>query len=115
MTVKITKRQGNDGSIARAERRARELGEEGLALAMREAEEIILSLDYRPGLAERRCIEHVTILDVRVRALRSWNAHKEADKATLLLMTALRELRALSRGRLPSAAIDRPSNRAGSQ
>jgi hypothetical protein len=38
----------NEGAIARAQRRTRELGEGGLALAKREAEQFIQSLAHEP-------------------------------------------------------------------
>jgi len=94
MTAKnISDRKVNEGPIARARRRARELGEDGLALAKCEADQIIQGLGREPDFAERRCIEHFAILDVRVRTLRAWNLHEAADDATSLLMKALGELK----------------------
>jgi|SRR5882757_577910 len=82
----------NEGAIARARRRTRELGEGGLALAKREAEQFMQSLAHEPSGAERVLIAHTAILDVRVRALRAWGQHTEADAVTVILMKSLGEL-----------------------
>jgi hypothetical protein len=93
----ISGRSAKEGAIARAQSKARALGEECLAVAKREAEQVILDLGRQPGLAERRCIEHVAILDVRVRTLRAWNMDREADDATKLLLKSLGELNRMRR------------------
>jgi hypothetical protein len=82
----------NEGPIARARRKTRELGEESLALAEREAEQFIQCLGREPTGAERILIEHITILDLRTRKLRAWGRHTEADATTQILMKALGEL-----------------------
>jgi hypothetical protein len=76
--------------IARALRRARELGEECLALAKLEVERLTQNLGRTPSFAERVLLEHVAYLTVRIRALRSWGRHREADDATRLLATLLK-------------------------
>jgi len=50
------------------------------------------SLAHEPSGAERVLIEHTAILDVRVRALRAWGQHTEADAVTVILMKSLGEL-----------------------
>ena len=82
----------NEGPIARARRRNRELGEQSLALAEREAKQFIQCLAREPTGAERILIEHITILDVRTRKLRAWGRHAEADATTQILMKSLGEL-----------------------
>jgi hypothetical protein len=82
----------NEGPIARARRRTRELGEGGLALAKCEAEPVIQSLGREPSGPERILIEQIAILDVRTRTLRAWGRHTEADAVTLILMKSLGEL-----------------------
>jgi hypothetical protein len=92
MTNQNSSGTNNDGQIARAERKARELGEEGLETAERQAEQFIQTLRYEPTGAERKLIEHIAILDVRTRALRRWGKQKEADAVTLILSKLLGEL-----------------------
>jgi hypothetical protein len=82
----------NEGPIARARQRARELGEEGLALAKREAEQLIQDFGREPTGSERILLEHIAILDVRIRALRKWRRQREADALTLVLVKSLGEL-----------------------
>ena len=81
----------NEGTIARDRRRARELGEEGLALAKCEAQRLIQCLGREPTVAERILIEHVATVDVRARTLRAWGRHKEADAVTLILSKLLND------------------------
>jgi hypothetical protein len=83
--------------IARALRRARELGEECLALAKLEVERLTQNLGRTPSFAERVLLEHVAYLTVRIRALRSWGRHREADDATRLLATLLKNFEKKSR------------------
>jgi hypothetical protein len=83
----------NEGSIARARRRARELDEKCLVSAKREAERIIQRLGREPFDEERILIEHVAILDARTRTLRKWGKQKEADASTLILSKLLGDLR----------------------
>jgi hypothetical protein len=92
MAIKDTSHELKEGAIARAQRKALELGEECLTTAKHEAEQMIEGLGRQPRLAERLCIEHVAILDVRARTLRSWGMHREADAVTQPLMKSLSEL-----------------------
>jgi hypothetical protein len=82
----------NEGTIARGRRRTRELGEEILATAKREAEGFLQRLAREPTGTDRILIEHVAILDVRARTLRAWGRQTEADAVTLILMKSLGEL-----------------------
>lgn len=81
----------DEGPIARAQRRALELsGEECLALAQLEAEQLVRDLGRTPSFAEQVLLEHVAYINVRIGKLREWGQHAEADKATRLLATLLR-------------------------
>jgi hypothetical protein len=69
----------NEGPIARARQRARELGEEGLALAKREAEQLIQDFGREPTGSERILLEHVAINTIGRLRLRS--SRREPDFA----------------------------------
>jgi hypothetical protein len=79
-----------EGPIARARRRAFELGEGCLILAKTEAEQLAQELGRKPSFAEKCLFEHVGYLTVRIRTLRRWEQTREADEATRLLATLLR-------------------------
>jgi hypothetical protein len=79
----------NEGPIARARRRTRELGEEGLALAKREAEQLFQDLGRKPSGTERILLEQVVTLNVRARTLRAWGRANEADGVARLLISAI--------------------------
>jgi hypothetical protein len=80
----------DEGPIARARRRAFELGEGCLILAKTEAEQLAQELGRKPSFAEKCLFEHVAYLTVRIRTLRRWGQTREADDATRLLATLLR-------------------------
>jgi hypothetical protein len=80
----------DEGPIARARRRAFELGEGCLALVKMEAEQLAQDLGRQPSFAEKRLIEQVAYLNVRIGKLRVWGRVGEADKATRLLAILLR-------------------------
>lgn len=79
----------DEGPIARNRRRALELGEQCLALAKIEAEQLFRDLGRKPSLAEKPLLEQIAYLTVRVRKLRELGQVREADDATRLLATIL--------------------------
>jgi hypothetical protein len=82
----------DEGPIARGRRRALELsGEECLAAARLEAEQLIQNLGRKPSVAEKLFLEEIAYLRVRVRRLRAWGQTREAEKAARLLATLLKD------------------------
>ena len=79
----------DEGPIARNRRRALELGEQCLALAKIEAEQLFRDLGRKPSLAEKPLLEQIAYLTVQVRKLRELGQVREADDATRLLATIL--------------------------
>jgi hypothetical protein len=79
-----------EGKIARDLRRGRELGEECLDSAKIEAERLVRSLGRALSFAEEALLDEVAYLRVRSKILRKWGLHSEADKATRLLDTLVK-------------------------
>jgi hypothetical protein len=79
----------DEGPIARARRRAFELGEGCLALAKLEAEQLAQDLDRKPSFAEKLLLEQIAYFRVRVQKLRAWGRAREAEDTTKLLATIL--------------------------
>jgi hypothetical protein len=77
--------------IGRTRRRAFELGEGCLILAKIEAEQLVQNLGRTPSFAEKVLLEHVAYINVRIGKLREWCQHGEADKATRLLASLLKD------------------------
>jgi hypothetical protein len=93
----------DERSIAGARRRAFELGEGCLILAKIEAERLAQSLGRTPSFGEKVLLEHVAYVNIRIGKLREWGLHGEAEKATRLLATLLKNFekeRKLTLGKL---------------
>jgi hypothetical protein len=85
----MTTENSDEGPIARARRRAFELGEGCVSLAKSEAGQLASDLGRKPSFAEKLLLEQIAYLSVRVRRLRAWGRAREAEDTTKLLATIL--------------------------
>jgi hypothetical protein len=84
----------DEGPIARGRRRALELsGEECLAAARLQAEQLIQNLDRKPSVVEKILLEEIAYLRVRVQRLNAWGQTRLADKAARLLANLLKDFK----------------------
>ena len=79
----------DETTIGRARPRAQELGEESLASAKLEAEQLTQDLGRESSVTEKILLEQIAYLRVRVPRLRAWGQTREADKAARLLANLL--------------------------
>jgi hypothetical protein len=80
----------DETTIGRTRRRAFELGEGCLSLAKLEAKRLAQNLGRTPAFADEILVEPLAYLIIRSKTLRNWGLHGEADKATRLLATLLK-------------------------
>jgi hypothetical protein len=84
----------NETKIARNRRRALELrGEECLAAARLEAEQLIQGFGRKPSLTEKLLLDEIAYLRVRLRRLRAWGQTRDAEKVARLLANLLKDLK----------------------